>query len=232
MIALPLDLRRLARSESPYYRASFFVCLGAVVMVLAGLVDFSQRVGLIRTEGMMHLYLPYSLWTSALFLFSIGFLWLGIAADYTKAALWVALIHVVQALNILVVVIAQAKSPISPASLSVGRLLMLLIFTVTDRGRLPLGPRWLLVGGVALQLVKISARAIHLIPTEDSPLWASVDTVLLLWLAAALLWIGSSFLRSELKWELEQGPEEAIGLAEFNNPEHPWNKKPRDKNPV
>lgn len=232
VIALPLDLRRLARSDSPYYRASFFVCLGAVAMALSGLLDLADRIDLLPDPGLLHGYLPYSVWTFALVLFAIGFLWIGTAQGYSKAAIWVALLHVGQALNILVIVITQGRSPFAPVSLTVGRLLTVLVFVLIDRARLPGKLRLLLAGGLVLQIAKIFARAAHALPAGDPVAMAALDTGLVLWLAAALLWTGSSFLEAEKEWEEQQPPGEAMGLADFNNPEHPWNKPSRDQKPV
>lgn len=232
LIALPLDLRRLARSDSPYYRASFFVCLGAVAMALGGLLDLAHRFGAGGETGLLHGYLPFSIWTSALVMFAIGFLWIGGTSEYSRACFWVALLHLAQAVNILWIVIVQGSSPIAPDSLTVGRLLTLLVFVLADRTRLPRGLRLLLGGGALLQLLKIVARTVHLLPADDSPWRTGLDVGLVLWLAAALLWTGSSFLDREREWEQQQPPEEAMGFADFNNPEHPWNKRPRDKNPV
>lgn len=232
LIAVPLNLRQLVRSDSPYYRASFFICLGSLAMAVSGLLDLAHRLGAGGQDGLLQGYLPISIWTAALVLLAIGFLWIGTTAEFSRAAFWVALLHLAQAANILWIVIIQGRSAFAPDSLTVGRMLTLLVFVLADRSRLPRGLRFLLAGGALLQMGKVVLRSAHFLPTDD-PYWLTgLDVGLALGLAAALFWIGSSLLDREREWEQQQAPEEAMGLAEFNNPEHPWNKSPRDRNPV
>lgn len=232
MIALPLNLRKLASSDSPYYRASFFLCLGALAMAVSGLLDLAHRFGAGGENTLLHGYLPISTWTAALVLFAIGFLWIGTVTEFSRAAFWVALLHLAQAINILWIVIIQGRTPFAPDSLTVGRMLTLLVFVLADRSRLPGGLRLLLAGGALLQMGKVVVRSARLLPADD-PYWMmGLDLGLVLVLASALLWTGSSLLDREREWEQQQAPDEAIGLAAFNNPEHPWNKPPRDKKSV
>ncbi len=231
VIDCAMDLRRLFVTESPFYRGAFFLTLGALTMVLGALLSAAHRLEWWET-GLLHGYLPYSLWTGSLVLLAIGFLWIGNAPDFSRVALLVSLLHLAQALNILIIVATNGHSPVPQDSLTMGRLASLLIFILADRAWVARGTRVILASVALLQIAKVNLRALEVLPSEETTGMLALDTALIVWMAGGFFLLAQSLLAGEHRWELAKNPEEAIGLADFNNPEHPWNKAEQKKEPV
>ncbi len=218
---VPHDVPRLLTTESPHYRASFFLCFGSVVMMLGGLVNFMFSLPFPISADFLTPYFSWSLWVAALFILGSGFLWIGNAPGFSRLGWYVAFIHVVNAFGLLILIIPVGMNQFSPEFLTIGRLLSLLLFAFGEKSIIPTPTLVLLVSISTLQILKIILRLSHVLPEVSHINMLLLDTSFLLVMAAALFLLGVSFLEKEL----DQDDEETMSLVDFNNPEHPWNEK-------
>ena len=225
MILVPYDIPRLFSSDSPNYRGSFFLCLGAVVMVLGGLASLLMRLPFPATESFLNPYFSWSLWIASLLFLGSGFLWVGSAPGFSRMGFLVALFHVAQAISLLMLIIPTGVGRFPPEFLTLGRLVSLLLFTFREKSVLPTPTLVLLGSTSALQILKINLRVLQLLPDGSSTWLILLDTALLLLMAVALFLLGVSLLKGDDSWSLQTESNLAMALEDFNNPEHPWNKK-------
>jgi len=114
--------------------------------------------------------------------------------------------------------------------MTVGRLVTLLFFAFVEKEWLSVRTRNLLAGATGLQLLKITARALGVLPDLGKPLDQVLDTVLLLVLAAAVLHLGNMIRHQENKWAKMIAGSGPRDVSDFNNPEHEWNKPDKAAN--
>lgn len=229
-ILFPFDVRRMISTESPHYRGSFFLCLGALFMVLGGLTNLSLQLSFLSMGSFLNHYFAWSLWIVSLLLLGTGFLWVGNVPGFTRLGMLVAVFHVAQALGILLLILPSGLGPFPPEFLTIGRLVTLLLFIFREKSILPPAVLALLGSATTLQILKINLRILQLLP-DGSPTWlALLDTALLVMMAGSLYLLGIFLGKEEAYWPVADEIEETMELEDFNNPEHPWNKNSGSEN--
>ncbi len=174
--------------------------------------------------------IAWLLFIAGLWLLAGGFILVGSHRTLTKFAIFVGIFHGLQGIQLLTVLFTFSSVPLPPISLTVGRLIAVLIFIFLERHFLPVQTRNLLYWAVGCQLAKVTSRALGLLPAMNSPVSPLVDTVFLLFLAAALMQLGVFVRQEEDAWARQVFDSGHSDFADFNNPQHEWNQRAETKN--
>jgi hypothetical protein len=156
-------------------------------------------------------------------LVGLGFGWTCVPGILPRLGLTAAVLHVTQAVYLLFVLYGRNQPPVSPVVLTAGRLLSLVVLAAVAAR--PLGQRTAVILRLAagLSLTKIVLR--EFAPETDRG--ATVDAILLLAQAAAILVTARRLRHIEDDWAREHHPGGKSDFSAFNNPEHDWNKSDR-----
>lgn len=200
------------------FRGSHLLLAGAALLVggaMASLAAGSGPAG--RATLAMAGWVAYLL---GLAVTGLGFGWSGVAGILPRAALPVAILHVVQSGFLLYILYSRQAPLMSPSTLTVGRYLALLIFAVLARQHLGSLPAAGLAAAATLGLARTLVRLFA--PAADNG--RLVDSIALLAVGAAIAVAAQRLRRLEDAWAREHRPARRTDFSEFNNPEHTWNK--------
>lgn len=192
-------------------------------MAVSGLANLLVAVPSLGGGGFPGPYFSWSMWIASLFLIGTGFLWVGNAPPHTRLGLVVALSYFVQGVLLTVMILGAMPPFVHPDALTMGRLVALLLFTMTEWKSLPRATAAILATATFLQILKIVVRLQFQPRAITTPL-ALVETGLILLTAIAIYLLGLALLKRDGSWLVSQLPGEPVTLDDFNNPEHPWNK--------
>ncbi len=109
--------------------------------------------------------------------------------------------------------------------MAIGRALLLLFFAMVESRDLKIRSTVTLVVIALLQLMKMVARLTGYWPDLTPLMDTSLDAALVLCTAVALFVAGGSIRRAENKWAGEVAVHRQGVFADFNNPEHEWNRE-------
>jgi hypothetical protein len=208
------------------FRGSFFLRAGALASAAAALMNLAGEVLLVADPDPFHpaIVAAWLLHIVSLWSLGAGFCWVAAHPFLGRSGFLPGVLHAAQGFYLLVLLFGGAPNVIPPVSLTVGRLIALLAFAALERDEL--GSRaWLaLLATAGLQLGKILLRLGGLLPDWGVPLDPALDTLLLVQLAAGLYYVGQNVQALENAWALASYRPRADDFADFNNPEHEWNK--------
>ena len=207
------------------FRGSLMMRLGAVAVAGAGLVDLGARL-LAETNGPSDgiTRIAWLLYIVGLWLVAAGFIWVGSQPIMTRFGFVVGAFHAVQGVHVLVMLFTFAAVRIPPISLTIGRLLATLFFAFMEKEWLNRRTRYFLAIASGLMLMKAISRLLGFLTALGSPLEPLLDTVLLLGVSASLLHLATVIRLEEDDWAQTIYETGHADLADFNNPEHSWNK--------
>lgn len=153
-------------------------------------------------------------------LVGLGFGWTCVPGILPRMGLTTAVLHLTQAAYLLFLLYGRNQPPVSPVMLTAGRLLSLIVLTAVAAR--PLGQQATLIlrGAAGLSLTKILLR--EFVPEADGG--ATLDAILLLSQATALVVTARRLRHIENNWAREHHPGGKSDFSAFNNPEHDWNK--------
>lgn len=173
-----------------------------------------------RTGAVVAGWLAYIL---GLGLVGLGFGWTCVPGILPRVGLAAAVLHLTQAAYLLFVLYGRNQPPVSPVVLTAGRLLSLVVLAAFAAR--PLG-QWtavILRLAAGLSLTKLVLRVF--VPETDQG--ATVDAILLLAQAAAIIVTARRLRHIENDWARDHYPGGRSDFSAFNNPEHYWNKSDR-----
>ncbi len=206
-------------------RGSVMLLLGTVTTASGGLIDLGAQIfadanGPSETAT----FVAWVLFIIGLWLLAAGFFWVGSHPFLTRFGFVVGAFHAAQGIYLLILLFTFTAATIPPVSLTIGRLLATLLFPFIEKEWLDKRTRNLLVGAASLQLLKVSGRVLGFLPELSPPFEPLLDAVLLLGLAAALLHLRTTIRYEENSWAKTIYETSHSDFADFNNPEHAWNK--------
>jgi hypothetical protein len=209
-------------------RGSAFLKLGAAVyLITAGLNLIGKLILPGGADPGNPLFLGAMLvWGLTLFLLGTGFIWTGFQPVMGRLGIAVGLFFYLQGLFLMIALIAPAAMPFPPSILSVGRTFLLAIYAVAERGRL--GRSAALPLGIisSVQFVRVFLRNLDVWPLMDHTIEAALTAIFMTVTAWAVFAVGKSVHRLEDEWGLANSHPQRSRLAEFNNPQHNWNRTP------
>jgi len=209
------------------FRGSLLLRLGAIALAIGVLSNLGTQLLAGPYGPSLNLTtLSWLLFILGLWLAAGGFTWVGADPFFTRFGFVVGIFHAAQGIQLLVVLFTFTPTTVPPISLTVGRLVSLLLFVWLEKEWLNTRTRSLLAGAVSLQLLKVSLRGLEYLPALGTPLDPLLDTVLLLAIAAALLQVSSVVRHEENDWAKSVYETGHSDFDDFNNPEHDWNKTP------
>lgn len=202
------------------FRGSQLLAMGAGLLALGGLISLLDpwlaRALAVRTAELG--WLSYIL---GLGLVGLGFGWTCVPGILPRVGIATAVLHVGQAAYLLVLLYGRNAAPVAPVALTVGRLLSVLVLTIAAADML--GRRCALTLGLVAGASLAKALLRVLGPGLDGG--AAIDALFLVLLAGGL-WAAAHRLRAvEDDWARRHHPGNRTDFAEFNNPEHDWNKQ-------
>lgn len=201
------------------FRGSQLLMLGAGLLALGALISFvepwlapANRTGPVETG-----WLAYIL---GLGLVGLGFGWTCVPGILPRVGIAAAILHVFQAAYLLVLLYGRSAAPVAPVALTAGRLLSIVVLAVVAAD--VLGRRCALTLGLiaGVNLAKTVLRVLG--PGLDGG--PAIDALFLLLLAGALGVTARRLRAIEDDWARRHHPGNRTDFAEFNNPEHDWNK--------
>lgn len=208
------------------FRASLLLRIGTIVMAAGTLANLGTNLLAGPENPSTGLTIvAWLLFILGLWLLAAGFSWLGAGPVFSFFGFVVGATFAIQGIQLLILLFTFTRIPFPPAILTLVRLIILLVFVWLERDWLSRGTRNLLVGAVALQLLKVLLRTLGYLPELGVPIAPLLDTVLLLILAAAVFQLGGDVSHAEDDWATTVYDMGHSDLAEFNNPEHEWNKQ-------
>ncbi len=208
-------------------RGSNLLRAGALLSIPAALLNFatvflpSQGISL-GDAGVTGAWL---LWIASLFLLAAGFMWVGIQPFFTRYGWAIGAFYLLNALYLVLVLFAQQRLPVPGVSIALGRTVLLLFFAMIEKKGLPSRHAVALVLVSVLQFAKIAARLADLWPELDPALDAGLDALVLVATGVVLLLVAGDIRHAESAWARELAGQRANSFAEFNNPEHQWNRE-------
>ena len=208
------------------FRGSLMLRLGALATAGGALLNLGAQVlagsGDPSTSITIVAWLLYIL---GLWGLAAGFFWVGSHSFFTRFGFVVGALHAAQGVHLLVLLFTFTALPIPPISLTVGRLVAVIIFAVVEKEWLADRTRIMLGGAAGLLLIKAAGRALDYWPVLGNPAEPLLDAVLLLALTAAVLQLSNSVRLQENDWAETVYDAGHSDFADFNNPEHAWNKE-------
>ncbi len=207
------------------FRGSVMLRMGALATGCGGLVNLGARV-LADASGPSQsvTIVAWLFFILGLWLLAGGFFWVGSHPFLSRFGFVVGALHAAQGVHLLILLFTFVNNQVSPASLTVGRLVATMLFVFFEREWLSVQTGRLLAGAAGLMLLKTVGRALGYLPELGNPLDPLLDTVLLLFLAAALIQLASAIRREEMDWAQTIYESSNADFADFNNPEHAWNR--------
>lgn len=163
-------------------------------------------------------------WIAALWLLAAGFIWVGVQPFLGRFGLATGIFHLLNGVFLLLVLFAGVKPFLPNASLAIGRTLLLLFFVLAEYKHLKGSHVWILAGVALLQFLKIGLRISDQLPALSQKYDVGLDSLLLSLLAVAVYLMAGDLHHQENQWARKVASTRAKGLAEFNNPEHDWNR--------
>ncbi|MFT5234249.1 MAG: hypothetical protein ACI9UQ_002292, partial [Candidatus Krumholzibacteriia bacterium] len=207
------------------FRGSLLLKLGAIFSVVGSLGNLgAELLGGGDGPAQAATTVAWVLYITGLWLFAGGFILIGTQLTMAKFSIVVGIFHAVQGVFLLILLFTFTQLPFPPISMTVGRLIAILILVFLERHLLPRRTRSILIWATGLQLTKATARALGIMSDFAAPIGPLVDTVFLIFLAAALMQL-SVFARSEEdRWARQIFEAGHADFTDFNNPQHVWNK--------
>ena len=215
-------------------RGSTFLRIGGAAYLIAALLHFSARMMVPDATGPDDPFFVVALlaWDFSLFLLAAGFFWTGINPFMSRFGIGLGLFITAQAVFLLIALVTSNVFPIPPATLTVGRTLLMAVFALVERKHLG---RWtaLALGlASALQFLRVFLRVMEIFPPLDMPWDAVVSTLIMVITAGAVYSVGNAVRRHEESWALANAPLGPSQFKDFNNPHHDWNGAPTNRKPV
>ena len=208
------------------FRGSTMVRLGAIALSCGGLANLAAQLLAVDTgPSQLVTVLAWLLFILGLWLLAAGFFWVGAHPALPRFGFVVGTFHALQGVQLLVLLFSTSPPIVPPISLTVGRLLATVFFAIFARGIIPTRPRTYLAVSASLLLVKAIARSLGFLPAMSDPLEPLLDAVLLIFMASALFQVGTMVRHEETAWAKHVWENRGSDFADFNNPEHAWNKK-------
>ncbi len=215
------------------FRGSLILRLGALATATGALLNLGAQVlaGSGDPSGPATI-MAWLLFIAGLWGLAAGFIWIGSHPFLTRFGFVVGALHIAQGIHLLVLLFTFTSVPFPPISLTVGRLISIVIFAVVEKDWLASKTRLMLAGSASLLLLKSAGRALGYWPDLGTPVEPLLDAVMLLLLTAAMLQLAISIRHQENFWAETIYNTGHSDFADFNNPEHTWNKgksRPRRK---
>ena len=210
------------------FRGSVLLRLGAVLSACGALTNMgAELLGSAAGASANVTTVAWLIYIAALWLLGSGFLWVGSHPYLTRFGFVVGALHIVQGFYLLVLLFTTAALPVPPVSLTVGRLLATVMFALIEKESLAPRLRLLIGLSAGALLLKATLRAGGIWPALPGPFSPLIDVVFLLVLAAAMLQLASAVRSEEDTWAKMIYETKNADFADFNNPEHEWNKSRR-----
>lgn len=207
------------------FRSSFMLRSGALILALGAILNLAASV--LGGAGNPLESLSNAAWLLfivALWALAGGFVWVASYPFLTRFGFVTGAFHLAHGLYLLVLFFNVNLTPIPPVSVTVGRLLATILFALVEKDWLNRTTRSWLIVAAGLQLLKILARILGLWPDLGPVLDQALDAGILVGLAAAYLNLGGAIKRRENIWAKRTYESRQANFADFNNPEHSWNK--------
>lgn len=209
------------------FRGSSLLRAGAVLSVPASLLNLaSQFLPQYGTEVVGWVVtVAWLLWIASLSFLAAGFMWVGIQPFFSRFGWVVGAFYLFNALYLVIVLFARYRLPIPGVSLAVGRTLILLFFATVEKESMR---RSLYVGLVVvtvLQFLKITLRTYGLGAEMPPALQTGLDGLVVTLMAIMLFLVAGDIRRAENDWAENIYSQRGMGLADFNNPMHSWNRE-------
>lgn len=207
-------------------RGSTLLRAGAILSLPAALLNFAYSF--LPSQGLAlgdwAVTSAWLVWIVALLFMAGGFLWVGIQPFLGRFGWVVGGFFFLNALYLVLVLFARYPLPVPGASIVMGRTLVLLFFAVLESNNLSRKYSLGLIVIAFLQLAKITLRLLELWPAIAPGLDQGIDAGILILMSLALFFVGGVIRRAENSWAREIASQRAGCFADFNNPEHDWNK--------
>lgn len=211
------------------FRGSTLLIIGAITLAGAGLV---QLVVGLSQDGGTPAAMPDEAARLAYFIglwvVGAGFTWAGAHPCLGRFGLVVAVLYLAQC--VLLLLDAYTHTPVATelAIVSFGLLVGLLVFAWLEAPSLgATATRWL-AAAAGLALLHTGWTWLGQAKRLGTKGESLLETGLLVFLAWALFCVGRAARRAEAEWAADRRHRRTEKFAEFNNPEHDWNK-PRRK---
>ncbi len=207
------------------FRSSVMLRLGAVATALGALANLGTQLLAGRGDASTPLTIvSWLLFILGLWLLAGGFIWVASNPFLTRFGFLVGTLYALQGVQLLIVLFTFTPATVPPISLTVGRLVATALFVWFERESLSRRTVKLLGAATGLELLKVFVRGMGYLPDLGQPLDPLLDAVLLLFLSAALLHLGTSIRHEEDRWARMIYESGHSDFDDFNNPEHDWNK--------
>lgn len=208
------------------FRGSIMLRLGAVAAATGALINLgSQLLAGAAGPSLSVTIVAWLFYILGLWLLAGGFFLVASQPFFTRFGFLVSTMHAAHGILLLVLLFTFTAVPIPPISVTVGRLLATLIFAFTEREWITQRTQSLLIAAVGLQLLKSVGRALGYLPEFGMPIDPLLDAMLLLFLASVMLHLGTVVRHEEDEWAEMIHETGNADFADFNNPEHEWNKE-------
>ena len=206
-------------------RGSIMLRLGAIAVVAGALANLAGEI-LASTTGASQptTVVAWVGYIVGLWLLAGGFFIVGYHPFFTRFAFLVGGLYALHGVILLVLLFTFTASPIPLVVFTVMRLVATLVFAFTDKEWLPRRTQYLIVGAVCLQLLKILCRTLGILPNLGTPMGPLLDATVMLILSASLFQLSSAAHQEEEEWAQVIYDQGHSDFADFNNPEHDWNK--------
>jgi hypothetical protein len=208
-------------------RSSITMLTGAILAALSGILEFSSPYLLpTGSPGSENLTSGiWLLWIFSLWVLGISFIWVGNHPFLTHFGTVVGIFHLIQGTYLLMVVFTGNGAMAPPLVFTVGRLMTLFLFGLVERQNMGLPLSIFIWVTSLLQLLKITLRVMGTLPQMTPLVAGAVDLAFLLLICLALIQLSKLLRKLENFWAEEKYKTRSSGFADFNNPEHKWEKK-------
>lgn len=208
-------------------RGSTFLAVGAAAYLLAAALHVGARWQAPDTVGLGdHLFLAALLtWNLTLFLVATGMLWTGIHPFMGRFGIGVGLFIYLQAAYLLFSLIMRAPQVVPPSALTVGRTFLLAAFALVEARNIGRGAALLLGLAAGGQFVRVLLRTLGTWPPLEQPAETILSALFMAATAVALLAVARSVRRQEEQWAQNHTQHQTSRFADFNNPQHDWNRQ-------
>ncbi len=207
------------------FRGSLILRLGALTLAIGVLANLgTQLLAGPATPSQGLTTISWLLFILGLWLTAAGFIWVGANPAFTRFGFVVGCLYAIQGIQILLLLFTFAPVTVPQVSMTIGRLISLLVFAWLERDSLSNWTRGLLAGTAGIQLLKVLLRELGYLPGLGVPMDPLLDTVFLLAVTAAILHLSTALRQVENEWAKNLYDMGNADFADFNNPEHAWNR--------
>lgn len=208
-------------------RGSTFLRLGAYAYIGAAGLHVAARLTSpqLADPGQPVFMAALVVWDLTLVLLATGFLWTGIHPFMTRFGIVVGMYIYAQAAYLLLSLITRTPLPVPPGMVTLGRTFLLAVFAAAEARNIGRTAALLLGVPAGLQFIRVFGRGMDILPPLAQPGEAILSALFMVTTACGIYLAATAVRRHEQEWSLATASSRHARFAEFNNPQHQWNRE-------